>query len=404
MKYVFYTVVLLPALTFGIFGDISTMPWVLIFIPLLFTKIKYEIVTLGFYLAFFSLISILIWGADVFLIAKSVIAILSATLIFPYVTKIDHREYVIAKKVLYAFIVLTIIVGILQFITPVARQLTEFAFGRASGFSEGKGVPGLSTEPARSAIDFIAVLVTLFYLDKNQIKNRHFQILIVAALVFSVFINRSNTVFIYILIYVGILFLRRFTLKNVFRAIVVGILVVILGYQLSNYLLGVHAVESAMNLLDSRDRVMFLTQLGGHRVVGLTVALNNITLFGNGLGGWYDAMESYLNTNFEMIKNIGFYRVVGLKPTPPMSFFGRYIIEFGLIGLGFYFYLLLENTKLARLKDFLKDPEPLFIIVILVILSYGGNPVPFLCLGLMYFKKYSNPFENYKLEYKSDQT
>lgn len=404
MKYVLYSVVLLPALTFGIFGDISTMPWVLIFIPLLFPKIKYELVTIGLYLAFFSLISILIWGADLILITKSVIAILSATLIFPYVTKIDHREFAIAKKVLYAFIVLTIIIGILQFLTPVAKQLTEFAFGRASGFSGGKGVPGLSTEPARSAIDFITVLITLLYLDKSQKKNRHFQILIVVALVFAVFINRSNTVFIYILIYLGILFLRRFSLKNILKTIVIGTIVIILGYQLSNYLLGVHAVTSAIDLLDSRDRVRFLTQLGGHRVVGLTVVLNNITLFGNGLGGWYDAMYHYLNTNYEMIKNIGFYRLNGLKPTPPMSFFGRYIIEFGLIGLSFYFYLLLNNKKLARLKDFLKDPEPLFIIVILVILSYGGNPVPFLCLGLMYFKKFSNPFENYKLEYKSDQT
>ncbi len=175
MKYVLYSVVLLPALTFGIFGDISTMPWVLIFIPLLFPKIKYELVTIGLYLAFFSLISILIWGADLLLITKSVIAILSATLIFPYVTKIDHREYVIAKKVLYAFIVLTIVIGVLQFLTPVARQLTEFAFGRASGFSGGKGVPGLSTEPARSAIDFIAVLITLLYLDKNQKKNQTHQ-------------------------------------------------------------------------------------------------------------------------------------------------------------------------------------------------------------------------------------
>jgi len=121
------------------------------------------------------------------------------------------------------------------------------------------------------------------------------------------------------------------------------------------------------------------------------INVNDIVRGAQGLIG----RVSEVSNNYSTIIEIPHYRNVGLKASPPLNFVGRFLIEIGLLGLISYFYLLLhKKINFSRLKIIFFNPEFLTVIISLFFLSYGSNPIPFLCLSLMYYSKFSKPVIN----------
>ena len=387
MTYLKYSLLLLPAFTFGVFSNISTMPWTFLLLPFLISKIRKEFFWASLFVGFYGVISLLILENGARLIIQSTVAIINATLVMPYVIKIDSQEFNKLLSILYAFCIATIIMGTLQTVSSTAVSATEFFFGRASGFTSGKGVPGLSTEPARSALDLMTVLVAIIYIHRKQERAPHFKYhkyVVVAVFLYLIIINKSNTSYLFIITYTFIYIFKNLGIKKVTKISLIVFMSGILFIQFSQYFEQVYAIQSAYKFLESSDKYQLFMQLGGHRVVGFETVVQNLSLFGYGLGGWEEIVSNYLNENYRIVKEIGFYRLNGLKPTPPMTFLGRFSLEIGLVGLVIYFYIILKNKK-DQIYILIKEPESLFILFSLIFLSYGGSPVPFLCLGAILY-------------------
>lgn len=371
----------MPALTFGLIPGISSFPWVMILLPFIIKSnaVKY---TLIFYvISLFLSIQLIFLNLSFAGLAQSIIALLNATLIVPYILDKDRSELILITKVLISYIIASIGIGVLQLNFSWARDLTGVFFGHASGFSS-KGVPSLSYEPSRAGIDIVYVLLTLIHLNK-YIRIKFSNFIIVVTVLFLLIFNKSISAYLLLSVYLGLVFLLRLQRRTLlvlmlFIAIIPYVFNMIISY------FDIHALESIKEVLGSEYAFETILYLGGHRVTGLISSYSSISLFGYGFGNWDSIVYQYLVDNYAIVKNIPFYRQVGLRPSPPLNFFGRFMLEIGFIGLCVYLVILFKKLISWRsLWNVSLKPEFLTIVFSLGFLSYGSNPIPFLCLSIM---------------------
>lgn len=393
LKYVFYILIFLPALTFGIIPGISSFPWVILLFPFIISKknsVNYFYLFILISLIF--LIQVILTDFNDFLFFQSVIALLNATLLIPFILNLKTNHFRIITNTMIAYLIASVLLGILQFLFPIVVEFSAFVFGHASGFGF-KGPPSLSYEPSRAALDMIYILLTLIYLKKIKLIKLN-KLFIILVIIFLLVMNKSISSYLMLSIYLLLNTLLKLNIKNVLK-LIVSIMVLLL--IVSNFIQdsNIHAIKSFNRLLESDNKYQVILFLGGHRLVGLISSYESFSLFGYGLGNWATVFNEYVNNNYSTIIEIPHYRYVGLKATPPLNFVGRFIIEIGLLGLISYFYLLLhKKINYSRLKMIFFNPEFLTVIISLFFLSYGSNPIPFLCLSLMYYSKFSKPVIN----------
>lgn len=394
LRYIFYILIFLPALTFGLLPGISSFPWVILLSPFIISKeniVNYFQIFILFTLIF--LIQVLLTDFNTFLFFQSVIAILNATLLIPFILNLKTNHFRIITNTMIAYLIASVLMGILQFLFPVVVEFSAFIFGHSSGFGF-KGPPSLSYEPSRAALDMIYILLTLIYLNKIKLikLNKFFTIGII---IFLLLINKSISAYLMLFIYFLLNQLIKSSIKNVLKlsvTIIVFLVIVSFFFQDSN----IHAIKSFNRFLASDNKYEVILFLGGHRLVGIISSYESFSLFGYGLGNWATVFNEYANKNYSTIIEIPHYRNVGLKANPPLNFVGRYLIEIGLLGLISFFYLLLpfKQINYSRLKIIFFNSEFLTLIISLFFLSYGSNPILFLCLSLMYYSKFSKPIIN----------
>jgi hypothetical protein len=291
-----------------------------------------------------------------------------------------------------AYLIASVLLGILQFLFPVVVEFSAFIFGHASGFGF-KGPPSLSYEPSRAALDMIYILLTLIYLKKIKLikLNKFF---IIGVIFFLLIVNKSISSYLMLLIYLLLNVLIKLSIRKVLQ---LSVTIIVLLLIVSNFIQdsNIHAIKSFNRLLASDNKYQVILFLGGHRLVGLISSYESISMFGYGFGNWATVFIEYANNNYSTLIEIPHYRNVGLKANPPLNFVGRFLIEIGLFGLISYFYLLLhKKINYSRLKIIFFNPEFLTLIISLFFLSYGSNPIPFLCLSLMYYSKFIKPVIN----------
>ena len=393
LRYVFYILIFLPALTFGIIPGISSFPWVILLSPFIISKKNSaNYFYLFFLISLIFLIQVILTDFNNFLFFQSVIALLNATLLIPFILNLKINHFRIITNTMIAYLIASVLLGILQFLFPVVVEFSAFIFGHASGFGF-KGPPSLSYEPSRAALDMIYILLTLIYLKKIKLikLNKFF---IIGVIFFLLIVNKSISSYLMLLIYLLLNVLMKLSVKNVLQ---LSVTIIVLLLIVSNFIQdsNIHAIKSFNRLLASDNKSQVLIFLGGHRFVGLISSYESISLFGYGFGNWVTVFNEYANNNYSTIIEIPHYRNVGLKANPPLNFVGRFLIEIGLLGLISYFYLLLhKKINYSRLKIIFFNPEFLTVIISLFFLSYGSNPIPFLCLSLMYYSKFSKPVIN----------
>ena len=381
IKFLFF-LLLLPAMSFGLFDGIASFPWAIVVFPLLVKRSD-----LGRYVFLLSLLLMLSLGQlmftefNVLYYTKSCIALINATILLPVFLFYDRQIILKVVGVFKVYLVLTVLIGCLQLTVPAVREATSFLFGHASGFGT-KGPPGLSYEPSRSALDMIYVFTTSIFVLKHVGKPMS-RWLFYLVVVYLLIINRSISAFLFLSVY--FLLWLFFGAKLKYRLIVLFVApcICILLYNNIEFF-DTHALNSLHKLMNSTNKKELIYSLAGHRLTGLLGSYESISLFGEGLGNWTGVMEDFVSNNISLIKNISHYRNVGNKVYAPLTFIGRFTLELGLFGMLLYFSLLLKNISLIKsIRIPLTSPELMTIFFSLVFLSYGSNPLPFVCIAVI---------------------
>ena len=167
LKYVFYILIFLPALTFGIIPGISSFPWVILLFPFIISKknsVNYFYLFILISLIF--LIQVILTDFNDFLFFQSVIALLNATLLIPFILNLKTNHFRIITNTMIAYLIASVLLGILQYLFPIVVEFSAFVFGHASGFGF-KGPPSLSYEPSRAGC-YLLTLCAEFQVSKDS--------------------------------------------------------------------------------------------------------------------------------------------------------------------------------------------------------------------------------------------
>jgi hypothetical protein len=376
IKRVLIILLFLPSMTFGIFPGISSMPWGILLLPFLNSKQLGRVFLAIFSLLFLTSFHLIFFNLEFNGIIKSLSALLNATIVIPFIISLEKDSKIFVKKIFIYYIITTIIFGFLQLNFDLVKEFSGFIFGHVSGFGS-KGVPGLSYEPARSALDMVYCLVAINYFYRNNKLINYFTII---SILYLVFINRSITGIVLLIFYYGIIFFKKFSIKKIFYFSLASSLIVLGFFRIISSGTEIHALNSIFEIINSTDKIDLIQQLSGHRGTGLIVSFQNISIFGNGSGSWEPLTLEYLKNNIDVISNISYYKNAGIVASPPLSFFGRFVMEFGIVGMLTYFYFILGKQKV---KKIITMDISLFLIISLTVLSYGSNPIPFIILSLI---------------------
>lgn len=390
IKFLFF-LLLLPAMSFGLFDGIASFPWAIIISPLLMRKGDYgRYAILLSFLLLLTVFQLMFSEFNLLHYTKSSLALINATILLPVFLSY-HRQIILKViDVFKIYLVLTIIVGCLQLTVPSAREATSFLFGHASGFG-AKGPPGLSYEPSRSALDMIYILVTCIFAHKYLGKPTG-KWLFSLVVLYLLIINRSISAYLFLSIYFLLWFIYQAKRRYQVTTLIFAPFIFILLY-LNIDLIDSHALNSIQELFTSTQKKELIFSLAGHRLTGLHSSFGSLSLFGEGIGNWIGVSEDYITNNSSLIKSIAHYRNVGNKVYAPLTFVGRFTLELGIFGILMYFFLLFRNISfLTRVREIRNSPEFITIVVSLVFLSYGSNPLPFICIAILLNSARSSTF------------
>ena len=328
IKFLFF-LLLLPAMSFGLFDGIASFPWAIVIFPFLVKKSDLgRYVFLLSFLLLFSVGQLMFSEINLLYYTKSCIAFINATILLPVFLSYDRRIILKVIDVFEVYLVLSILIGFLQLTVPSIREATSFLFGHASGFGL-KGPPALSYEPSRSALDIIYIFTTLIFINKYTGKGIS-KWLIILVVTYLLLVNRSISAYLFLSVYFFLSFLNS-TLKYRLAVLVLAPFIGFMFFQLVK-VNDMHAVNSLENLLQSSNKRELVFSLAGHRLTGLLGSFGSISFFGQGFGNWVEVMEAYISQNSSIIQGISHYRTVGNKVYAPMTFLGRFTLEMGILG------------------------------------------------------------------------
>ena len=373
-------------------SDIETFPWALLFClsPKLAIDRAYVYLMLLFGLS--ALASLAIFGSPVDVI-RSYFAILNASLIFYRILGADEQEFhalIKAMVVVFffnAFISLVQMAGLFpDFIEPFYRMFVKRFTNE--GLDGGRGVGGLYAEPAYSsyAMHYMFVFMALWWrLDPFT---RRGAIAFLLMLIFDVFINKSATGTLFLVV-IFVSFVRRNTLLQ---------LTLILGGGLLGILLLVpymddppRALELLNNIFftwDTDDVYMTLMNESGHRLFSILSAYKYGLLhpLGAGIGSWpvssVLAMEDMGINSFEIYYflefNEGFFK--GIRPT---AFAAGLFLEVGLIGaLAFIAVLFRYWIRLPYFSNSYWRATVNVFLFNFFLIGTIGDPMPYIAIAM----------------------
>ncbi|MDC0383190.1 hypothetical protein OAM61_01700 [Schleiferiaceae bacterium] len=264
------------------------------------------------------------------------------------------------------YLILTLVFALAQNYLPIFREFSALLFGHSSGYSGGKGVPMLSYEPGRSAAEIMIVASTLFV----TCSRRKTKIFIFTLIVILLLLNKSFTFFFYLLLFL----IFQLKLKNLLVLPIVIIFITFSGLDIRGFDLLTSLINNPGSMYD------ILMIQGGHRIVGLSSIIHSGIHLGYGFGEWALPVKNYMEGLGSFLENIGFYRLNGLSPVPPMSFLGKYYLETGILGLIFMGLVFknLINKALKKSKGF-----TLLMLLYSSLLYYPASPIAL--MALVYF-------------------
>lgn len=376
-----------PSVTFGLVPS-EIFPWLMIYTFLNFNKININYLYWVVALVPWFLFGYFYFGfSESF---RSLFAVINAITFFFLVNSLDMKEkekLINAAKFIFF---LSIFFGVLQFFQiSIISDIIKYFVPRSSSeisLLEGissRGVSGLSSEPARQALELCLILSML--LKVKAIKNPIFILAILGG--YLLFINRSVTglgIFMFlILIFAVISLVKMIRERKYFKLISIAFLSSILGVfsfvQLGSEFEKTRSGAIAFEILERQDQALqILIGYTGFRFSTVYASYTNISFLGYGLGSSKTKMNEFIKADNDLY-SLSYYgersSEVRARPT---SLVASLILEIGIIGF-LATMLLIKNSFKSK---YLYSPFNTLCFFSLIFLGAAGNPIPVVLMCL----------------------
>lgn len=410
-------------------ADVAVLPWyrrilgMLIFLPNIMplkALISAEIFPWAFFYALrkdlrlslaFSIFLIYLFGSSLVMLGgvsslqpliRALFALINACMIFFLMVRLKDDEYKALNKIFEWVFWANVIVCSLQFLGLFPAFLTSFVklfIDRFSGttLGGGRGVTALFAEPSYASIAMHYFFAYYLLVKRIDPVTRKGAIAIVLMIAFDLFVIRSVTGSIMIVIYLASLVKRKTLLKAMVVAVLIGSSTLFVMKRLDSLPRSVEVVYDFVANQEYKDPMPVLLEQSGFRLISIWSAYRYglIHPLGSGIGGWPNASVDAMDAIGVPASSISFFATLsnteffGVRPT---SFGAGIMLETGWIGLllfaiAFWPYF----SKKAIYLNLHSRSLTLMFLFNLFILGTIGDPVPFIIMGLTYRSMYAPP-------------
>ena len=337
----------LPWVNFGT-NSRDTQIWPLLFgLLFLLTSYRHKYDSKEISIASLPLLALVVWfffseKVMDFIALRAIISYLAFTVCFLAFT-VFVKKYNFPWKLIVLINLLYLIVGILQTYIPniVSSIVTTRGYD-----TFGRGVTGLTSEPTFFGI--FLFFISYLYLVKTDFKpNFKISLMILLNVISIIFLTKSSTVALFIILAIPILIITRLSFKMLIASFVfltVSILLIPIFLEGSRLLL---LFESAQEI--GVVRLIFLDSSINDRVANVIYPLHGFYLNNFLPGGFH----SFTNTHAYLTDYyLGFFNY-GSGSTSILSYIGVYVYELGFIGVLFliWIFFLIQDGSFKRFMD-----------------------------------------------------
>ena len=351
----------------------------------------------GLFLGYILISALTILGSfsSVLVPARALFALINASMIFFLLVHVDDEEYSGLVKLFHGVFIANLVLCMVQFLglfPPFLEPIFRLFIDRFTHeiYGGGRGVAGLFAEPSYASMAIHYYFAFFMLTKKINPRSVLGVAAIVGIVVFDLFIIRSVTGVVMILIYLMSMQRAQYLLK---AGLVVMLLLGGVIYQFGKSPNAPRSVETAYDFFKYggyQDPMPWLLEQSGFRFVSVWASYKYgfTHPFGSGVGGWGPASIQAMDDIGIKASAMSFFATAmgseyqGVRPT---SFAAGLMLETGLIGLVLFllaFWPYLTNPALYR--DIHTRSITIFFLFNTFALGSIGDPLPFVFLALAY--------------------
>ena len=337
----------LPWVNFGT-NSRDTQIWPLLFgLLFLLTSYRYKYDSKEISIASLPLFALVVWfffseNVMDFIALRAIISYLAFTVCF-LAFIVFVKKYNFPWKLIVSINLLYLIIGIIQ--TYIPNIVSSIVTARGLD-SSGRGVTGLTSEPTFFGI-FLFFISYLYLAKTNFNPNFKISLMIFINVLSIIFLTKSSTVALFIILAIPFLAITRLSFKMLFLScvfIVITLLLIPILLEDSRLIL---LYESAQEI--GIMNLIFLDGSINDRVANVIYPLHGFYLNNFLPGGFHSFtnMHAYLTDYY-----LGFFNY-GSGGTSILSYIGVFVYELGFIGVLFlmWIFFLIQNGSFKRFMD-----------------------------------------------------
>lgn len=357
-----------------------------------------KLTTVYVFFLVYLLVSVLVsWGSfsSILVPARALFALINASMIFFLLIRVDLEEYRLLVKIFEWVFGVNVVLCLVQFmglfpsfLEPIFRLFIDRFTHEIYG--GGRGVAGLFAEPSYASMSMHYYFAFFMLSRKINPRSQLGIVAIVGMIFFDLFIIRSVTGLVMILIYFASLQKARDLLKAglVILLVLGGII-----FQFGNSPNAPRSVETAHDFIrykNYQDPMPWILEQSGFRFVSVWAAYKYgfTHPLGSGIGKWGPASIQAMDDIGIKASAMSFFATAmgseyqGVRPT---SFAAGLMLETGIVGLLLF---LLAFWPFVREKAMWVNEHTRSVIVFFLfnVFALGsiGDPLPFVFFALAY--------------------
>ncbi|NBX64947.1 MAG: hypothetical protein EBT66_08380 [Bacteroidetes bacterium] len=327
--------------------------------------------------------------------ARALFALINASMIFFLLIHVNDEEYGWLVKIFHGVFLANLVLCVVQYLglfPPFLEPIFRLFIDRFTHeiYGGGRGVAGLFAEPSYASMA-IHYYFAFFMLSK-KINPRSVQgiAVIVGIVLFDLFIIRSVTGVVMILIYLMSMQRAQYLLK---AGLVVMLFLGGVIYQFGKSPNAPRSIETAYDFFKYggyQDPMPWLLEQSGFRFVSVWASYKYgfTHPFGSGVGGWGQASIQAMDDIGIKASAMSFFATAmgseyqGVRPT---SFAAGLMLETGVVGLLLFLLAFWPYLKeWALYQDIHTRSITIFFLFNTFALGSIGDPLPFIFLALAY--------------------
>ena len=351
----------------------------------------------GLFLGYIVVSALLMLGSfpSVLIPARALFALINASMIFFLLIHVQKEEYKVLVNIFHGVFLVNVVLCAMQylgivpsFLEPIFRLFIDRFINEFNG--GGRGVAGLFAEPSYASMAMHYYFAFFMLSRKVNPRSMIGICAIVAMVLFDMFIIRSVTGVVMILIYLASLQRAQNLLK---AGLVIVLLLGTVIYQFGRSPNAPRSVETAYDFFKYgayQDPTPWLLEQSGFRFVSVWAAYKYgfTHPFGSGVGGWGQASIQAMDDIGIKASAMSFFATAmgseyqGVRPT---SFAAGLMLETGIVGLFLFFLAFYPFLKRRELySDVHTRSISIFFLFNTFALGSIGDPIPFIFLALAY--------------------